>query len=300
MRRWSWLFCSAFAVATFAGVATADNTPQVQPYAPCTTKPSDEDQKAAKGAFAAGNGSFNEADYKTAITYWRDAYRRDCTAHALLLNLARAYELDGNKAEAVNALKTFLERKPDAANKPQILKRIENLEAKEGPVPAVTGPSTAGTVPPPGTTGPTAPVSSGPAGTAEPPSSATPSTKQNIWPFVAMGGGGLITIIGGLAYLGGKSKYDDVVSQCDPSSRTCPKSLVDQINADKASPEKQMTTGAVLFFGGAAIAAGGAVWYFVYEKPRQNAAAHPARARLTEVTPVVGSSFTGFSLAGTF
>ena len=47
-------------------------------------------------------------DYATAITYWRDAYRRDCTAHALLLNLARAFELKGDRAEAVNVARDIL------------------------------------------------------------------------------------------------------------------------------------------------------------------------------------------------
>src|SRR5882672_5341011 len=82
-----------------AGALAADSKVS---YPSCTTAPTEADKSAAKGAFAAGQGSFNEADYATAITYWRDAYRRDCTAHLLLTNLARAYELKGDRAEAVN------------------------------------------------------------------------------------------------------------------------------------------------------------------------------------------------------
>src|SRR3954452_14522316 len=99
-------------------------------FPPCTTAPTESDRKAAQGAFAAGQGSFNEADYATAITYWRDAYRRDCTAHALLLNLARAYELKSDRAEAVNALETYLQRKPEAPDADQIRRRIENLKSQ--------------------------------------------------------------------------------------------------------------------------------------------------------------------------
>src|SRR6266705_878538 len=99
-------------------------------YPSCTTAPTEADRKAAKGAFEAGQGSFNEADYATAISYWRDAYRRDCTAHALLLNLARAYELKTDRAEAVNALETYLQRKPEAPDADQIRRRIENLKAQ--------------------------------------------------------------------------------------------------------------------------------------------------------------------------
>src|SRR5687767_8104820 len=99
-------------------------------FPPCTTTATEADRKAAQGAFAAGQGSFNEADYPTAITYWRDAYRRDCSAHALLLNLARAYELKGDRTEAINALETYLQRKPDAGDADQIRRRIENLKTQ--------------------------------------------------------------------------------------------------------------------------------------------------------------------------
>src|SRR4029079_4709600 len=105
----------------------ADSKP---PHPPCTTVPTEADRNAAQGAFAAGQGSFNEADYATAITYWRDAYRRDCTAHALLLNLARASELKSDRAEAVNALETYLQRKPEAPDADQIRRRIENLKTQ--------------------------------------------------------------------------------------------------------------------------------------------------------------------------
>src|SRR5688572_7462764 len=76
-------------VLFFAARATMGQT---RPYPECTAEPTESDIAAAKGAFQAGQASFNEADYERAITYWEDAYRRDCTAHALLLNLARAYE----------------------------------------------------------------------------------------------------------------------------------------------------------------------------------------------------------------
>src|SRR6476660_4881766 len=102
-----------------------------KPYPSCTTTPTEADRNAAKGAFAAGQGSFNEADYATAITYWRDAYRRDCTAHPLLLNLARAFELKGDRAEAITSLETYLQRKPDAPDADQIKRRIDNLKAQQ-------------------------------------------------------------------------------------------------------------------------------------------------------------------------
>ena len=79
-------------------------------YPECTHEASEADLTAAKAAFQAGNVSFNEADYPRAILYWEDAFRRDCTAHPLLLNLARAYELNAQKRKAVVALETYLKR----------------------------------------------------------------------------------------------------------------------------------------------------------------------------------------------
>ena len=62
-------------------------------YPACTSKPTQADTEAAHGAYMAGKGSFDEADYTTAINYFRDAYRRDCTKNELLIIIARAYEL---------------------------------------------------------------------------------------------------------------------------------------------------------------------------------------------------------------
>src|SRR6267142_2506007 len=119
-----WVVTGILTLSSSGALAADTKTP----FPPCTTTPTEADRKAAQGAFAAGQGSFNEADYATAITYWRDAYRRDCTAHLLLLNLARAFELKGDRAEAVTALETYLQRKPDAADSDQIRRRIENLK----------------------------------------------------------------------------------------------------------------------------------------------------------------------------
>src|SRR5687768_5293342 len=92
-------------------------------YPPCDRAPTENETTAAKHAFQAGNASFDEADYTRAITYWEDAYRRDCTAHLLLLNLARAYELDGQKERAIVSLQTYLERSPDAASQKAQIER---------------------------------------------------------------------------------------------------------------------------------------------------------------------------------
>ena len=117
------LASSVIAVAVLsAGLAHAEDVKQ---YAECAREATDTDVTAAKGAFQAGNASFEEADYPRAIVYWEDAYRRDCSAHGMLLNLARAYELNGNKPQAVVALRTYLQRVP-SADKEKIEARLKS------------------------------------------------------------------------------------------------------------------------------------------------------------------------------
>ncbi|HEX9294566.1 MAG TPA: hypothetical protein VF881_01995, partial [Polyangiaceae bacterium] len=60
-----------------------------------------------------------------------------------MLNLARAYELKSDRNEAVNALETYLQRKPDDPGADQIRRRIDNLKAQiaaSAPPPAAATP----------------------------------------------------------------------------------------------------------------------------------------------------------------
>src|SRR6478735_7303831 len=136
MRKHLSLWLIGGAVAAVPALAHAEDEPKAYPE--CVKTPTDAETAAAKGAYQAGNASFDEADYPRAITYWEDAYRRDCTANLLLKNLARAYELYGQKRQAVVALETFLVREPSTADKEQIQRRIEVLKkqiaAEKAPV----------------------------------------------------------------------------------------------------------------------------------------------------------------------
>src|SRR4051794_28399221 len=126
MRKHLCLCLVGSAVTLVPALAHAEDEPKGYPE--CIKTPTDAETAAAKGAYQAGNASFDEADYPRAITYWEDAYRRDCTANLLLKNLARAYELYGQKRQAVVALETFLVREPNSADKEQIQRRIEVLK----------------------------------------------------------------------------------------------------------------------------------------------------------------------------
>ncbi|HKO51778.1 MAG TPA: hypothetical protein VJV79_28905, partial [Polyangiaceae bacterium] len=195
-----WLVGSAAAI--FPALAHAEDEPKA--YAECIKAPTDAETAAAKGAYQAGNASFDEADYPRAITYWEDAYRRDCTANLLLKNLARAYELYGQKRQAVVALETFLVREPNSADKEQIQRRIEVLKkqiASEKPVPVVPAQAPAAATPV------VAPVESTPAAGSH-------GGKRSIVPLFVVGGGGLLLIIGGAVYSKGAKDVNHYEELC--------------------------------------------------------------------------------------
>lgn len=96
--------------------------------APCDKAPSLEAVQAAKNAFHEGEKAFQEAAYSRAIELWSAAYSKDCTAHALLLNLATAHELHHHPRQAIHALRLFNRRKPQSPYVEPNFKRIIRLE----------------------------------------------------------------------------------------------------------------------------------------------------------------------------
>jgi tetratricopeptide (TPR) repeat protein len=257
----------------------------VTPYPACTRTPTDGDTAAAKGAFQAGNASFNEADYERAINYWEDAYRRDCTAHANLLNLARAYELNSQKLHAVNALETYLVRKPGSPDEDQIKRRIEKLREQPS---ADTAPVVAATVEPPP---PPAPVSSAQTDVTSAPETTT--SKRSIVPLVVAGAGGVVAIVGGVLYANARADFNDAESKC-PAHTNCPDDIAHEGN-DANSRSK---VGGWVMGAGGVVLVGGVVWYFV-QKPSTTTASAP-HGVFAHVTPSVGPSYGGLHVFGSF
>jgi tetratricopeptide (TPR) repeat protein len=278
MRLLSRSLTAAF-VLSFGLTARAE---EVKPYPPCTQQPTDPDANGARAAFQAGTVSFNEADYPRAILYWEDAYRRDCTADVILFNLARAYELNGQKRQALLALETFLEREPNSTEKPQILRRIEVLkkaiEAEPAPQPA---PVQSTTAPPPQ-----------PAAQEQPPpprkEGAIKTGGKPVFPLIIVGVGGVILIVGSIAYLGASADVNEFASHCKyPDERKgCPDNELDE--AEDA--RKRQQSAGIFTLVSLPIIATGAIWYAV--APRSTASAR--------VAPTVGKNFVGLSVDGKF
>lgn len=252
------------------------------PYPTCSTPPTESERKAAQGAFAAGQGSFNEADYPTAILYWRDAYRRDCTAHALLVNLARAYELKGDRAEAIEALETYLQRKPDDPKADEYQRRIQNLKAQLAAAQASASAAAMASAQAPA-----------PSASAPPPPAPTVQTRVNIPPII-VGGAGLILAagVGAPIWLAGKNNVNSADAACS-NRNACPNPYADIGNKGRTD----MVIGATLMAaGGAALVAGG-IWYLL--KPTKTTTTE-VQSNNMRLDPAFGSNFAGLSLGGSF
>lgn len=278
----------AFAALALApALAHAEEAPK--PIPPCEKTPTEGDVAGAKGAFQAGQASFEEGDYNRAISYWEDAYRRDCTAHALLLNLARAYELNNQKRHAIVALETYLARQPSSPQRDQIARRIEGLNEKIA----------AEAQNPPPKTGPGETPGQKPDGQPAPTPEPDAGGKRPLTPLIVAGAGGVLTILGGILYLKASGDVSDIEDKC--GGRACPPNspLIEEGNDARS----RQTTWGIVTVGGLAVTAGGLVWYFM-SKPSgaQPAAAAlaPKKRALPRVDPVVGRGFTGLAVSGTF
>lgn len=275
---------AGMAVALAPLMAHAEDAPPQ--YPPCDGQPSETDVQGAKGAFQAGQASFEEGDYARAISYWEDAYRRDCTAHALLLNLARAYELNDHKLHAVNALETFLARNPGSNQRDQIARRIEGLKERiqQDSKPAQTGTPTQGDGDSSGVE-----VDPGPEQPAGP--------SRPITPLIVAGAGGVLTVVGGLLFLSARSDVKDIEDQC--GGRACPtQALIDEGNDARS----RQTTWGIVTLGGVAVTAGGLAWYFMSDSKSAEQTGLQLKKLPTKprIDPVVGLGFTGVSVSGAF
>jgi hypothetical protein len=296
------LIATAAAVPAFA--QSASDATQESQYAACTSKPSQADTEAAHGAYTAGKGSFDEADYTRAINYFKDAYRRDCTKNELLIIIARAYELQGNRREAVRALETYLERVPNAQDAEVQRRHIANLKRELAEQPPASASASASVPAASASVAPTpsasaAPTASAvaPASTSALPAAAGGSPKGHSvvpWIFVAAGGAALIT--GGVLFGVGTNQVSTAEVDCPPPQHQCISGTPSSVTSDGNSGRVNETVGVVVGSVGLAAVAAGLIWHFVEGTgpADQKGAARPL------VTPQVGAGYAGVGLEGQF
>lgn len=299
--------------STWTGLVMAQAAPHqtvpqkaATPYPACESEPDEVSVQGAQGAFQAGNASFNEADYPRAIFYWEDAYRRDCTAHAMLKNLARAYELNDQYEHAILALNTYLERNPDSGEADAIQRRIENLGRK------LEEQRAAEAVPPPPKPEPK--ERREPQPTEPPPLLEADSDGftdedfqdtggRSVVPLVIAGLGASAGVLGGLQWMVATQDGEQAEEDCGPGGRercltTDPETglLVRNeaaIEAGNEAVDRQILWG-IVGGAGAAVAVGGLIWYFAQPDGSGE------EASMGHLTPRVGPNYAGLLLDGQF
>lgn len=289
----------ALSLLLFAEPTRAD----VAPYPSCDRDPTESDVSAAKGAYDAGEVSFQEADYDRALLYWEDAFRRDCTAVKLLLNIARAYELNRNYEAAVNALQTYVDRRPDDKDRISVEKRIAKLKElvdSQGPPKlaeeAVPEEAEEGDSPP---------------HLAPPPEAPARPTSRPVWPLVLTGVGVAGAVFGHTAAVIQQRRIEDrkdaiaVKLGCDPDTNECTNDAMrdaanDAVDNDAEIADlrtKRDAANSVAGLGHLMGITGGVLWWIVWtqhKSPEKSADAG------TYFEPVVAPGYQGLSLSGRF
>lgn len=266
-------------VATSVPALAQPATTGLQPYpAACTSVPPAESDRAHT-LYQAGKAYYDDANYDAAITQFREAYKKDCTKHDLLIIISRAYELKSDRPAAINALEEYLVRVPSSPDAQQHRTRIENLRKQLAAQP-----------PPP-------PV---PAPAPEPPPSTPPDEVREHtippWIVVALGGAGVVTGIVFVALTPG------LPDDCDAVTKKCVKlagesdASFDDRQSRAGASQDQPVVGGIIIGAGAVLVAGGLLWHFL----EPTGPVEKTSKTTPRVAPQVAPGFAGLSLGGSF
>jgi tetratricopeptide (TPR) repeat protein len=245
----------AAALLFVASAASADDAPITFPE--CTKPPSAEDTEAAKQSHLIATSRFQLKDWDKAIEFWRQAYSLDCTAHAILVNIANAYEGKGDKRAAIAALETYLLRAKNAPDLVVVNERVLALKKSLEPAPTVTATATAA---------PTV-TATAPAPTATATAAPTGARPYGSLPLIVAGVGGALAVAGVIMIPVGLGPYNTAEDKCKTTGCT----------ADEAAAGNSGRTtwnaGAAFLGIGLVAAAGGLGWHFLFNKPASDTAA---------------------------
>jgi hypothetical protein len=232
----------------------------------CTESNVAKDPEAARVAFRAGQTAFSEGAYARAVELWDQAYRDDCTAHALLLNLAMAQELLGRPGDAIQTLTLFNGRSPSSPYVDANVKRIERLEravAENSRDRARQNRALWSPVERPTTSGDGAGLSV---------------------PLVVAVAGGAIAVVGGALFAEGRLSATSAEERCG-AARAC-EVVGNLVDGERARTRAEV--GGWLGGAGLATAAGGVVWHLLTRPERP----------LDQVAGSTGVSFAADPISG--
>ncbi|HZF47973.1 MAG TPA: tetratricopeptide repeat protein [Polyangiaceae bacterium] len=276
---------AAVALVLGAAPALAVEDPDVL-FPTCDRKPTQADIDAAMTSHKAGAQLYERNEFDRAIENWRDTYRLDCSVHAVLINVAAAYEKKGDKESAIAALEAYLRRYPKAPDEQAITERIETLKRELPPKVEPTAtplPSVTVTAPPP-----------------PPPPLPRPERPYGIKPWYPVVIGGVATLAGVILLPLGLSAIGDAEEACG-EARACPMGMADLASKGNTG-RTQVIIGDIALGVGLAGVAGGLIWQMVLNKPRllKPRAPHASPAPKTRVAPALAPGFGGLSVAGAF
>jgi tetratricopeptide (TPR) repeat protein len=304
LRTWGLGVGAAVALCVSATVAVGQAPPPPPVYPECTKKPTPADIEGAKGAHNAAAQFYERAEYEKAIRYWNDALAFDCTAVALLQNIANAYEKLGDRAATVATLETYLKR---TGPNPTIEQKVKNLKQLMNPQPTPTATPTAAP-----TAAPTATPSASASAIPTAPPAPDGARPYGYTPWVAVGGGAALVVVGAILMPIGYGKISTAQQTCNLDNHGCPKGTPPDIIDGGNTGRAMAGAGWGLFSVGLAAAGGGLVWQLLFNKPQASASTQPASgpgqtpAKQAQqksgmwVMPAIGAGAAGVQLGGSF
>ena len=215
--------------------------------------PSPSDQAAA--LYDEGKRHYDIAEYAAAIASWKQAYMLS-SEPLLLFNIAQAYRLSGNCAEANRFYLNYTRLVPRPSNQAELSAAM----AKCAGVAPATGETTDATPPEGGATTTTAPTTTGHPAAVRPPPGGVDETASGrglrVAGYVVAGVGGISGVVAIVSALSARSKSDTVDGQA-PGTVWTPGLETTQDNGQAADTRAKV-------FGGIAVGAvvtGGVLWW---------------------------------------
>ncbi len=277
----SGLLVASAALATSVPALAQSGAGSVTPYpAACATgSVSQNESERAHTIYQAGKVQYDDKNYDAAIAQFREAYKRDCSKHELLIIISRAYELKGDKPEALRALEMYLERVPNSPDASTHRNGIESLKRQiaAAPPPIVTAP-------PPSATAPPAPQAE--------------VREHTALPWVVTGVGLAGVAVGVVILVTAPSLPPFCNATLGSCTRQSGETATDFSNrqAEAGRSKNQPTIGAVIIGISAAFVVGGLLWHFL----EPTGPVEKTGKIKPTLEPAVAPGYAGMSFGGTF
>lgn len=201
--------------------------------------------RRAKTHFARAEQAFDAKDYANATTEYMEAYALVPVA-ALLFDIARSYQAEGKRREAIDYYQRYLAQQPNGPAHDEAIRQVALLERE-----AATPPPANELSPP------SRPMLSLPVSNPEPVAIAgpvKPASKRGAVGAIVLGSSGLaLALTGGILMGLGHADFDNLQRSCAPS---CPRDEV-------ATSQGKAIAGDVLLAVGAGALVAGVTWILV-------------------------------------